>query len=398
VRLKRAPRFTVGEMPPIFLAGKVLGLESLKRYRIVQRGRESNVIGKTATAPHIERVRSKASWTASPSLEDYEQRIAPARQRFINSPGVLALQSGTDPQFLHAFLLHFCSLGARMTEPVEGWIRGASARCAARGLSAMSRFLAAHAHAETGHHLMMIEDVRALAELWNRQYRPCVDPDDLPSQTASPGVVRYCKVHDDNLAGATPYAQIAIEYEIEMLPLRFGEAFIARCVELLGPDILSCLTFVTSHIALDVADTKSNAWAMAEVSQLPGSVPALAAAGTAILDAYAEYLEDCVALAERFSRNARSLAAPAHAPILDWHLRPPPAGQGLQEDCLPAWLKEVRTLRGLVLFDSGARPQFKGSNGAFSDDDAIDLHSHHILAYRGSTLVGCSRVASPKAC
>ena len=124
---------------------------------------------------------------------------------------------------------------------------------------------------------ILVEDVRALAELWNRQHRPTVDADDLLSQTASPGVVRYCKVHNDNLMGATPYAQIAIEYEIEMLPLRFGEAFVARCVELLGPDILSCLSFVTSHIRLDVAHTKSNAWAMAEVSKIPGSLPVLAA-------------------------------------------------------------------------------------------------------------------------
>lgn len=351
------------------------------------------MIGKTASARDVGSAPGiEASWvTASAALEDYEERIAPARQRFANSSGVLALQSRADARFLHAFLLHFCSLGARMTEPVEGWIRRASARCAALGLIAMSRFLAAHAHAERGHHLMMIDDVRALAELWNRQYRPSVDPDDLLSQAASPGAVRYCKVHSDNLIGATPYAQIAIEYEIEMLPLRFGQVFIARCVELLGPDILSCLSFIGSHIQLDVAHTKSNAWAMARVSKMAGSVPVLAAAGTAILEAYAEYLEDCVALAESFSHNARSLPAPV-APALDWRLCPPPVRQAHQADELPAWLREVRALRGLVLFDNGARPHFKDSNGAFSDDDAIDLYSHHILAYHGSALVGCSRV------
>jgi hypothetical protein len=93
---------------------------------------------------------------------------------------------------------------------------------------------------------------RETAALRNRHYQPSVDPDHFLSQAASPGVAHYCKVHDDNLVGATPYAQIAIEYEIEMLPLRFGEAFIAACVELLGSDILPCLSFVTSHIELDV--------------------------------------------------------------------------------------------------------------------------------------------------
>jgi hypothetical protein len=132
-------------------------------------------------------------------------------------------------------------------------------------LTTISRVLEAHAGAERGHHLMMIADVRALAELWNRCYQPWADPDVLLKQAASAGVARYCKVHEDNLAGATPYAQVAIEYEIEMLPLRFGEAFITRCAEILGPDIVSCLSFVTSHIQLDQAHTKTNAWAMAEV-------------------------------------------------------------------------------------------------------------------------------------
>jgi hypothetical protein len=142
---------------------------------------------------------------------------------------------------------------------------------------------------------MMIADLRALADLWNRQYRPSADPDALFAQAPSPGVTRYCKIHEDNLAGATPYAQVAIEYEIEMLPLRFGEAFMTRCADVLGPDILSCLSFVTSHIQLDVAHTKTNAWAMAEVfREVPGSTPVLAAAGAAVLDAYAEYLDDCV--------------------------------------------------------------------------------------------------------
>jgi hypothetical protein len=360
---------------------------------LLRRSRGDTVVDNTASARHAGRVPGEGSWaTTSAALEDYEHRVAPARQRFANSSGMLALQSRADAQFLHAFLLHFSALGARMTEPVEGWIRSASARCAALGLSAMARFLAAHAHAEAGHHLMMIEDVRALAELWNRHHRPSFDAKDLLSQTPSPGVARYSKVHDDNLGSATPYAQIAIEYEIEMLPLRFGEAFIARCVELLGPDILSCLSFVTSHIRLDVAHTKSNAWAMAEVSKIPGSVPALAAAGSAILDAYAEYLADCVSLAERTSRNARSLTVATHTPVLDWRLCPPPPEGHLQGHELPAWLKEVRALRGLVLFDNGARPHFKGNNGEFSDDDPIDLYAHHILAYHGSTLVGCSRV------
>ena len=125
------------------------------------------MIGRTASARNLEVRGVPVSFPTTGLLENYEQLIGPARRRFVGSSAVLALQSRADAQFLHAFLLQFCSLGARMTEPVEDWIRQASAKCAALGLAAMSRFLAAHAHAEAGHHLMMIEDVRSLAELWN---------------------------------------------------------------------------------------------------------------------------------------------------------------------------------------------------------------------------------------
>jgi Acetyltransferase (GNAT) domain len=330
----------------------------------------------------------------SAGLDDYGQYIVAARQRFANSSGVRTLLSRGEAQFFHSFLLYFCSLGYRMTEPVEGWIRRAADKCSGLGMTTISRVLAAHAQSERGHHLMMVADLRALADLWNRQYQPSADPDALLAQAPSPGVARYCKVHEDNLAGPAPYAQVAIEYEIEMLPLRFGEAFMTRCADVLGPDILSCLSFVTSHIQLDVAHTKTNAWAMAEVfREVPGSTPVLAAAGAAVLDAYAEYLDDCVSLAEQQCRSARyAVTSRVSRPSLDWRLCPPlakPCGQdGTQ---LPVWLKEARALRGFVLFDSGRRLVFKTDGGDFSDDDPVDLYSHHVLAYRGAVLVGCLR-------
>jgi hypothetical protein len=330
----------------------------------------------------------------STALVEYEQIIVPVRERLANSPAIRTLLSRDDARFLHSFLLYFCSLGVRMTEPVEGWIRQAGEGCARLGLTTISRVLAAHARAEQGHHLMMIADVRALTKLWNRQYRDAVDPDVLLDQAPTAGVARYCRVHEDNLAGSTPYAQVAIEYEIEMLPLRFGEIFITRCAEVLGPDILSCLSFVTSHIHFDVAHTKTNAWAMAEVCrEVPGSTPVLAAAGAAILDGYGEYLEDCVGLAEEHCRTVQNMDRPRiPTPPLDWCLCPPPAVPGDESVRPPSWMQEVRELRGFVLFENGRRPAFKSDEGHLSDDDPVDLYSHHILAYRGATLVGCLRV------
>jgi hypothetical protein len=159
---------------------------------------------------------------ATLSLERYNQLLAPARERFETSPGLNAIRSTSDPRFLEAFLLYFCAIGAQMTEPVEGWIRRAAHRCASLGLPELAEALTRHARAEAGHHLMMIADLRSLAGHWNLRHTPPVDADELLRLTPSYGASRYCLVHEENIAGNTPYAQIAIEYEIEQLPLRMA--------------------------------------------------------------------------------------------------------------------------------------------------------------------------------
>src|SRR5262245_702148 len=130
------------------------------------------------------------------SLDEYEHLLAPARERFAASPGLQAIQSRSDAVFFELFLLHFYALGVRMTEPVEGWIRRAAASCAALGLSELAQTLIQHAQGEAGHHLLMIADVRSLAARWNACRTPAVDAEALLNQAPSPGVRRYCQVHE----------------------------------------------------------------------------------------------------------------------------------------------------------------------------------------------------------
>ena len=84
--------------------------------------------------------------------------------------------------------------------------------------------------------------------------------------------------------------------------------------------------------------------------------------------------------------GARSLS-------LSWHLRSPLQGRNYCAGrSLPDWLKEVRSLRGSVLFDNGRRRHFRTEEGRLFDADPIDLYAYHILAYDAMRLVGCVRV------
>jgi hypothetical protein len=337
--------------------------------------------------------RTKLNMNATLSLERYNQLLAPARERFETSPGLNAIRSTNDPRLLEAFLLYFCAIGAQMTEPVERWIRRAADRCAVLGLSELAQALTRHARAEAGHHLMMIADLRSLAGHWNLRHTPPVDAEELLRLVPSYGASGYCLVHEENIAGNTPYAQIAIEYEIEQLPLRYGGLFVARCLEIFGPEILPGLSFVTEHIDLDIGHTKFNAQELAKlIDRIPESMAALVAAGSAALDAYAQFLTDCVELAKNHCQ-AFGVLSEAPSQFLSWQLRCPlrdsisSAGESSAE-----WLDEVRSLRGAALFDNGRRPKFKTGDGCYADSDPIDLYAWHVLAYAGDSLAGCVRV------
>jgi hypothetical protein len=326
---------------------------------------------------------------ASSSLEEYNRLMAPARERFEAGPGLNAIRTSNHPRLLEAFLLYFCAIGAQMTEPVEGWIRRAAERCSALGLSELAEALTRHARAEAGHHLMMIADLRSLAAHWNARNTLAVDPDELLRTTPSYGASRYCLVHEENIAGSTPFAQIAIEYEIEQLPLRYGSMFVTRCLEIFGPEILPRLSFVTEHIELDIGHTHFNAKQLSKlIDLLPEELPSLVMAGGAALDAYAQFLADCVELAETHCHFS-PIQAEEPSQFLSWKLQFP---LGEAEGPLPAWLDEVRSLRGAAFFDNGRRPHFNIGDGRYADCDPIDLHAWHILAYAGDSLVGCVRV------
>jgi Acetyltransferase (GNAT) domain len=333
--------------------------------------------------------------SSTPSLEKYNQLMAPARQRFESSPGLNTIRSSNNPHLLEAFLLYFCAIGAQMTEPVETWIRRAASRCAILGLPNLAEALTRHARAEAGHHLMMIADLRSLARHWNSRHVSPVDADELLRLTPSNGASSYCLVHEENIAGDTPYAQIAIEYEIEQLPLRYGGLFVARCLEIFGPDILPSLSFVTEHIVLDIGHTKFNEQELGRlIDDIPESLPFLVAAGSTALDAYAQFLTDCVELAENHCQVSPVISE-APSQFLSWQLHCPPRDSlGGPGESWPEWVDEVRSLRGAAFFDNGRRPRFKTDDGCYADSDPIDLHAWHVLAYVGDCLVGCVRVYS----
>jgi hypothetical protein len=203
-----------------------------------------------------------------------------------------------------AFLLHFSALSVPITEPVEGWIRRAGERCEAVGLIEIGKALKGHSKAEAGHHEYHVADFTNLVHFWNARWTPQVDLERIRAHGATAGGARYSRVHENNIDGATPYCQFAIEYEIERLPVEYGPRFVENCVRLLGPEILRCMTFATSHIEFDVGHTKFNARLLGQmIADSPSRLASLVTTGGAALDAFGEHLTECMTLAESFGKE-----------------------------------------------------------------------------------------------
>ena len=242
--------------------------------------------------------RGKPATGVCPRVDEYEALLAPARQRFDEHPSVGALfRDRLEPDTLEAFLIYFSALGVGMTEPVDAWIRRAGQRCGEVGLPKLGNALEAHAQQEAGHHLLMQEDANRLVDRWNARRQPSLSATALFALAPTNGVVAYRSLHEDVIAGPVPYGQLAIEFEIEMLSLVYGPILIGRCTALLGPDILQALSFLSDHVALDVTHTHFNRLQLSSLlNEHPSFLSNLVSAGSAALEAYAMFLDDCLGL------------------------------------------------------------------------------------------------------
>jgi hypothetical protein len=148
----------------------------------------------------------------------------------------------------------------------------------------------------------MIGDLRKLAGWYEQRYGAHVDAEALLAEPHPPGVKAYRNLHEEVIASRAPFAQIAIEYEIEALSVRLGPKILAQIARLFGQDILGSLSFVQEHVALDVGHTRFNRLELARlVDREPALARILAETGIRALDCYGAFLDDCWAAASRGS-------------------------------------------------------------------------------------------------
>jgi hypothetical protein len=232
-------------------------------------------------------------------FERYESALIPHREAFraTTAVGVMSSPSTSDDRFAR-WMLQFCARGTSMTAPVESWIAEVGRRCEEIGMTSVGRAMAAHSRAEAGHDALMVADAIAIGAWLDEHDEAHPDVEELLAEPPLASSLAYRKLHEDVIGGPAPFAQLAIEYEIELLSITIGPPMLRNCQRIFGSDS-SRYTFLAEHVELDAGHTAFNRRQLTEVLlQAPDALPTLIETGRAALECYSQYMAQCLHLAD----------------------------------------------------------------------------------------------------
>jgi len=230
----------------------------------------------------------------TPLLDAYEAALTIVRTRSLQ--GRVGRLLAFNDLTLRYFILHYCGVGVHLTEPVESWIIRAGKACIEKGYADLGENLIKHAAHEADHHLMYIADVASLIKLWQLPHTPA----SFYEGEIPPAAKHYRDLHEEVIASAKPFGQIAIEYEIEQLSVDVGPPMIKSVHDRFGVEVVKSLSFVTSHISFDKGHTKLNRKELNKLlNKYPDSLDHLIKTGTAALDGWWGAFDACLDMAEK---------------------------------------------------------------------------------------------------
>lgn len=236
----------------------------------------------------------------------YERALMDERRKFAAHPVIKEMLAGSvDCQLTELFLIYWSTLSAGLTEPIPEYLKQAGEKCREKGLVEMGRFFYEHAKEEDGHDGWAEKDVHKLVSRWNQRHpERKLDPVELLSRKKSPAVKRYHQLHEEVIQGDTPYGELAIDVEIELITVKFGPRMIWQCIRKAGPRILWDMSFLREHVRFDFGHTDHNFKTVDSLlKEQPGFLGPLADAGKRALKAYGDFLQDVMDYAKEEYRK-----------------------------------------------------------------------------------------------
>ena len=151
------------------------------------------------------------------------------------------------------------------------------------------------------------EDSTTIVEA-ERQWQDINDQlseNDLAAITAPLSSEKYIHLHENVINSDHPYAQVAIEFEIERISVLFGPKMLENILNTLGYDMQQGLTFLNDHVLIDQGHTKFNADLLERCIRSGGQLENLTTTGKNALNIYSQFLTECTVISTVLNtRNA----------------------------------------------------------------------------------------------
>lgn len=243
---------------------------------------------------------------------EYQEKCEAARSEFASRKVVKELfEEGLEPRLLKLFMIYWSALSAGISEPIPQYFKRASERCEEKGLVDMARFFYKHAGEEDGHDNWATEDVKKLVEAWNQEVPSFqLDSKELLAKRMSPAVKRYHALHERVIESNSPWDELAIAVEIELISTTYGPILLEDWIESMGQDSLPSISFLHEHVTADVGHTETNFEVVHNLlAQHPEFVSSLVVTARDALISYADFLEDAM----HYAKNAYAQAFKASA-------------------------------------------------------------------------------------
>jgi hypothetical protein len=126
-----------------------------------------------------------------------------------------------------------------------------------------------------------------------------LETSDFLSRPHPNSVMIYSELHENVIAGDAPFAQIAIEYEIECLAVQYGYRLIEFSEKILGKNFHKALSFIQTHVTLDAEHSETSRIKLESfLEKNPKSLEKLSTVGAASLDIYCDFSRDCLNAAQ----------------------------------------------------------------------------------------------------
>lgn len=233
---------------------------------------------------------------------EYQRRCEPARKEFASRKVVKEVfTEGVEPKLLKLFMIHWSTLSAGLTEPIPAYLKRAGERCEKKGLKEMAEFFYEHEEEEDGHDNWATEDAKKLVDIWNREEPNFqLDAKKLLDNRMSPAVKHYHKLHERVIEGDSPWDELAIDVEIELISTTYGPLLLKRCVEIMGQDSLLNISFLDEHVRADVGHTETNFEVVHKLlAKHPEYADTLVQTAGDALNSYADFLDDAMSYAKK---------------------------------------------------------------------------------------------------